>query len=66
MAVIAMTREMATLGKDVASGLAERLDFLLQIAGFHGRSFQAASASVSMPELSGGPVISRALLAKVK
>jgi len=25
MAVIAMTREMATLGKDVASGLAERL-----------------------------------------
>ena len=26
MAVIAMTREMATLGKDVAAGLAERLD----------------------------------------
>jgi hypothetical protein len=25
MAVIAMTREMATLGKDVAAGLAERL-----------------------------------------
>ena len=26
MAVIAMTREMATLGKDVAAGLAERLN----------------------------------------
>ena len=27
MAVIAMTREMATLGQDIASGLAERLGF---------------------------------------
>ena len=29
MAVIAMTREMATRGKDVATGLAERLDLTI-------------------------------------
>ena len=29
MAVIAMTREMATLGKDVSAGLAERLDLMI-------------------------------------
>jgi cytidylate kinase len=47
MAVFAMTREMATLGKDVAAGLAERLDLIVV---HHELVEQGIAERAGMPE----------------
>src|SRR5262249_44323144 len=47
MAVIAMTREMATLGKDVAAGLAARLDLIVV---HHELVEQGIAERAGMPE----------------